>query len=147
MRHVFRATVFHDSARIVQIGIFSFLFFFYSFILLFFFFFINSFILFLFPLSQISNNKTKIDEFYLEIEPSGLLLFIRNKDIPGMAAFISHVLGEKDINISFLSLGRHKVFSFFLSLLSFLFLLSLFLSSFFSSLFSLPPFSLFKKYE
>eukprot|EP00008_Paramoeba_atlantica_P012094 CAMPEP_0201492736 /NCGR_PEP_ID=MMETSP0151_2-20130828/34531_1 /ASSEMBLY_ACC=CAM_ASM_000257 /TAXON_ID=200890 /ORGANISM="Paramoeba atlantica, Strain 621/1 / CCAP 1560/9" /LENGTH=554 /DNA_ID=CAMNT_0047879729 /DNA_START=22 /DNA_END=1686 /DNA_ORIENTATION=+ len=67
VRHVFRATVFHDSARIVQ-----------------------------------------IDDFYLEIEPSGLLLFIRNKDIPGMAAFISHVLGEKDINISFLSLGRHK---------------------------------------
>jgi hypothetical protein len=66
--HTYRATVFHQTARIVQ-----------------------------------------IDEFYLELEPVGIILFLQNYDRPGVAALVGQHLADDNVNISSLNIGRSKV--------------------------------------
>ena len=66
--HHYKATVFHDTVRIVQ-----------------------------------------IDDYYVEIEPTGKIIFLRNLDRPGVVAFVGKILAENNINISFVSLGRSMV--------------------------------------
>mmetsp|Transcript_6894 Transcript_6894/g.19505 ORF Transcript_6894/g.19505 Transcript_6894/m.19505 type:complete len:557 (+) Transcript_6894:166-1836(+) len=55
-----------------------------------------------------SGRIVQIDDNYLELVPEGTMLVIRNKDKPGVAARISAILFESNINISYLVLGRNS---------------------------------------
>jgi len=48
----------------------------------------------------------QMDDYRVEIEPSGYMLFYWNIDRPGMLASVGSVLAKADINIAGLSLGR-----------------------------------------
>ncbi len=50
----------------------------------------------------------QIDEYHLEINPEGPLLFYKNVDRPGMLASVGSVLAQAGINIAGLALGRDK---------------------------------------
>lgn len=50
----------------------------------------------------------RIDDFHLEVNPEGYLLFYANIDRPGMLASVGATLAEEKINIAGLSLGRDK---------------------------------------
>jgi len=53
--------------------------------------------------SVFSNNFIRITEimgFAVDLRPEGRMLFIKNKDVPGVIGKIGTVLGEKNINIS-----------------------------------------------
>ncbi|MHB1687473.1 MAG: phosphoglycerate dehydrogenase [Ignavibacteriaceae bacterium] len=55
------------------------------------------------------NNEIRvvhIDEFHLELNPEGNMLFYANIDKPGMLAQVGKILAEANINIAGLSLGR-----------------------------------------
>ncbi|MCF7916780.1 MAG: phosphoglycerate dehydrogenase [Candidatus Omnitrophica bacterium] len=48
-----------------------------------------------------------MDGVYLEISPSNYMLVINNKDMPGVIGFLGTTLGEDNVNIAGMSLGRH----------------------------------------
>ncbi len=48
----------------------------------------------------------KINDIRLEMNPKGYLTLIRNKDVPGEIGNIGSVLGESDVNIARMALGR-----------------------------------------
>lgn len=50
----------------------------------------------------------KIDNYYVEVIPSGYMLFISNNDVPGIVGHIGTVLGENKINIAGMTFGREK---------------------------------------
>ena len=50
----------------------------------------------------------KIDKYYVEVVPSGYMLFISNKDTPGIVGHIGTVLGKNKINIAGMTFGREK---------------------------------------
>ncbi len=51
-----------------------------------------------------------IDEFWVDVPPAdGYLLICENRDRPGMVGAVGNFLGEHDINISYMHLGRHAV--------------------------------------
>jgi len=50
----------------------------------------------------------KIDNYYVEVIPSGYMLFINNKDVPGIVGHIGTVLGKNKINIAGMTFGREK---------------------------------------
>ncbi len=55
------------------------------------------------------NNEIRIvniDNFHLEVNPEGYMLFYSNIDKPGMLANVGKILAEANINIAGLSLGR-----------------------------------------
>ena len=49
-----------------------------------------------------------VDGFLLEIEPAGSVLFIRNKDVPGVIGEVGRILGDHRINIANMSNGRRS---------------------------------------
>ncbi len=49
-----------------------------------------------------------INNYEMDIEPAGKMLFVRNSDVPGVVGEVGKILGDKDINISDFRLGRHK---------------------------------------
>lgn len=49
---------------------------------------------------------TKINEHPINLTPARYMLFTMHKDQPGMVAKVASVLGEQDINISTMSVGR-----------------------------------------
>jgi D-3-phosphoglycerate dehydrogenase / 2-oxoglutarate reductase len=49
-----------------------------------------------------------IDDFHLELNPEGNLLFYSNIDKPGMLATVGKILAEANVNIAGLSLGRNE---------------------------------------
>jgi D-3-phosphoglycerate dehydrogenase len=51
----------------------------------------------------------RIDAFYFEVNPEGILLFYTNTDKPGMLAHVGSILAAEKINIAGLSLGRTGV--------------------------------------
>jgi D-3-phosphoglycerate dehydrogenase len=51
----------------------------------------------------------RIDSFYFEVNPEGILLFYTNTDKPGMLAKVGSILADASINIAGLSLGRSDV--------------------------------------
>jgi D-3-phosphoglycerate dehydrogenase len=52
----------------------------------------------------------EINDFWVDVSPGeGYLLLAENVDRPGMIGRIGSFLGEKDINISFMRVGREKV--------------------------------------
>lgn len=50
----------------------------------------------------------KINEFLLDAEPTGYMLFIRNKDRPGVVGTVGTALGRNNVNIAEMTLGRIK---------------------------------------
>jgi len=60
----------------------------------------------------------QIDRFHLEAVPEGNLLFVRNKNEPGVIGHIGTVLGKRKINISRFQLGLDQQKGEALSLIS-----------------------------
>ncbi len=58
----------------------------------------------------------KIDGFYLEAVPDGLILMLHNRDLPGVVGAVGTLLGEANINIAGLELGRESIGGMALSL-------------------------------
>jgi D-3-phosphoglycerate dehydrogenase len=50
----------------------------------------------------------KIDDYYVEISPSGELIFIQNWDRPGIIGNLGTILGKHNINIAAMTFGREK---------------------------------------
>jgi D-3-phosphoglycerate dehydrogenase len=47
-----------------------------------------------------------IDEYVLDVEPKGNMIFFRNKDTPGVIGDVGHIIAEHSLNISDFRLGR-----------------------------------------
>jgi D-3-phosphoglycerate dehydrogenase len=52
---------------------------------------------------------TQIDDFKLEAVPEGYILMLHNEDVPGVVGRVGTLLGESQINIAGLELGRERV--------------------------------------
>jgi D-3-phosphoglycerate dehydrogenase len=50
----------------------------------------------------------RMNTFRLEAFPSGPMLFVYNKDIPGVIGSLGTTLGNHDVNISRMTVGREK---------------------------------------
>jgi len=50
----------------------------------------------------------KVDNFYIDIEPKGYMIFASNKDVPGIVGKIGSILGKNNINIAAMTFGREK---------------------------------------
>jgi D-3-phosphoglycerate dehydrogenase len=50
----------------------------------------------------------KINEYYVEAIPEGLLLIMHNMDVPGLVGHIGTILGKNNINIAGMTFGRIK---------------------------------------
>lgn len=50
----------------------------------------------------------KINEFLLDAEPKGYMLFIHNEDRPGVVGALGTILGRNNVNIAEMTLGRIK---------------------------------------
>jgi D-3-phosphoglycerate dehydrogenase len=49
---------------------------------------------------------TRLDDYRLDMEPADVMLITRHRDRPGMIGRIGQILGEADVNISSMHLGR-----------------------------------------
>ncbi len=49
-----------------------------------------------------------IDQYWIDIEPEGVILILKNKDVPGVIAQLGEVLAKHKINIAGFRLGRIK---------------------------------------
>ena len=58
----------------------------------------------------------KVNGFYLEAVPEGFILMLNNRDVPGVVGAVGTLLGEAQINIAGLQLGREKIGGMALSL-------------------------------
>jgi D-3-phosphoglycerate dehydrogenase / 2-oxoglutarate reductase len=60
----------------------------------------------------LSSNKkpriVRINNVYVEAVPSGNILFIKNKDVPGIVGAVGTALGDAKINIAYITFGREK---------------------------------------
>ena len=52
---------------------------------------------------------TRIDDFRMEAVPEGHILMLHNRDVPGVVGRVGTLLGESQINIAGLELGREHV--------------------------------------
>lgn len=50
----------------------------------------------------------RINKCYVEAHPSGHMLFIRNRDVPGIVGQIGTIIGDNKINIAEMTFGREK---------------------------------------
>ncbi len=50
----------------------------------------------------------RVDEFNVEMDPSGIAIFVYNEDKPGVVGTLGKILGDNNINIAEMSLGRIK---------------------------------------
>jgi len=48
----------------------------------------------------------EIDDYMLEVEPKGTMIFFRNTDTPGVIGDVGHILAQNGLNISDFRLGR-----------------------------------------
>ncbi len=48
----------------------------------------------------------RINEFLIDVEPVGVVLFLKNEDQPGVVGTVGTILGKNKINIAEMSLGR-----------------------------------------
>jgi D-3-phosphoglycerate dehydrogenase len=60
---------------------------------------------------------TKIDGFRMEAVPEGYILMLHNRDVPGVVGQVGTLLGESNINIAGIELGRERVGGMALSLI------------------------------
>jgi D-3-phosphoglycerate dehydrogenase len=59
---------------------------------------------------------TRINDFRMEAVPEGYILMLNNRDVPGVVGRVGTLLGQRNINIAGLELGREKVGGMALSL-------------------------------
>jgi D-3-phosphoglycerate dehydrogenase len=60
-------------------------------------------------LAQDGPHIVLIDDFWVDVPPGeGYLLVCENRDRPGMVGAIGTLLGQFDVNISFMNVGRHE---------------------------------------
>jgi len=59
----------------------------------------------------------KINNFYLEAVPEGVILMLHNRDVPGVVGLVGTLLGKHNINIAGLQLGREAVGGMAISLI------------------------------
>jgi D-3-phosphoglycerate dehydrogenase len=50
----------------------------------------------------------EIDDYDLDVEPRGNLIFFRNTDTPGVIGDVGRIIAQNDVNISDFRLGRDK---------------------------------------
>ena len=50
----------------------------------------------------------EIDDYILDVEPKGTMIFFRNTDTPGVIGDVGHILASNALNISDFRLGRDK---------------------------------------
>jgi len=50
----------------------------------------------------------EIDEYALDVEPKGTMIFFRNTDTPGVIGDVGHILASNELNIADFRLGRDK---------------------------------------
>ena len=48
----------------------------------------------------------EIDDYILDVEPKGTMVFFRNTDTPGVIGQVGHIMAENGLNISDFRLGR-----------------------------------------
>jgi len=60
----------------------------------------------------------KIDDYYVESSPVGEMLFIRNRDVPGIIGGLGSLMGQYNINIAAMSFGRQTAGGTALSVLN-----------------------------
>ncbi len=60
----------------------------------------------------------KINEFYLEVNPRGNILALKNQDVPGVIGQVGSILGDAGVNIAEYRLGREDTHKNTLSLVS-----------------------------
>jgi D-3-phosphoglycerate dehydrogenase len=51
---------------------------------------------------------TQVNGIYCEVELGGFLIYMRNRDVPGVIGHVGTVLGRNSINIANFSLGRRE---------------------------------------
>ena len=59
---------------------------------------------------------TRIGDFRMEAVPEGYILMLHNRDVPGVVGRVGTLLGENQINIAGLELGREHIGGMALSL-------------------------------
>ena len=50
----------------------------------------------------------EIDDYILDVDPKGTMIFFRNTDTPGVIGDVGHILASNELNISDFRLGRDK---------------------------------------
>jgi D-3-phosphoglycerate dehydrogenase len=50
----------------------------------------------------------RLDEFYVETDAKGDVLFVQNDDVPGRLAALASVIADAGVNIADFALGRHR---------------------------------------
>jgi len=58
--------------------------------------------------TKVDPRIVKINDYYVDAVPEGHMLFIRNKDLPGVVGEIGTILGDGKINIAGMTFGRQK---------------------------------------
>jgi len=59
----------------------------------------------------------RINDFFLDADPEGYILMLNNRDVPGVVGNVGALLGEAEINIARLELGRERVGGMAISLI------------------------------
>jgi D-3-phosphoglycerate dehydrogenase len=59
----------------------------------------------------------RINDFFLDADPSGYILMLHNRDVPGVVGSVGMLLGEAKINIARLELGRERIGGMAISLI------------------------------
>lgn len=63
-------------------------------------------------MGTLSGNKqpriVKIDDYYLDLYPTGEMIFIRNLDKPGLIGNLGTLMAKNSVNIAAMALGRNK---------------------------------------
>src|SRR3989441_10686296 len=62
----------------------------------------------LFPYTTLFRSILSIDGIEVEAPLEGVLLFFRNRDVPGVIGLVGTILGSRGINISTFALGRRE---------------------------------------
>ena len=58
--------------------------------------------------TKVDPRLVKLNEFYVDAVPEGYMLFMQNKDVPGIIGQIGTILGRNKINIAGMSFGRDE---------------------------------------
>ncbi len=59
----------------------------------------------------------RINDFFLDADPDGFILMLHNRDVPGVVGDVGKLLGEAQINIARLELGRERIGGMAISLI------------------------------
>ena len=58
------------------------------------------------PRSYTGEDVVEVNDFRVEFEPSGCLLYMVNRDVPGVIGKVGTILGDREINIAEYNLAR-----------------------------------------